>query len=140
MVNIDFSVTTDNADEVKKASEEAILKALEAIGLQAESYAKLLCPVDTGLLRNSITHAVSGESPSITKYTADNAKNGITKSGEYSGAASSDGLAVYIGTNVEYAAYMEMGTSHSSPHPFIEPAVTNHAAEYKQIAEQMLKS
>ena len=34
--------------------------ALEAVGLQAEGYAKMLCPVDTGRLRNSISHAVSG--------------------------------------------------------------------------------
>lgn len=34
--------------------------ALEAVGLQAEGYAKQLCPVDTGRLRNSISHAVQG--------------------------------------------------------------------------------
>ena len=36
--------------------EAAKAKALETIGGKAESYAKRLCPVDTGNLRNSITH------------------------------------------------------------------------------------
>ena len=35
--------------------------ALEAIGITAEGYAKKLTPVDTGRLRNSISHAVSGD-------------------------------------------------------------------------------
>ena len=108
MVEVSVSVET-NADLIKKATAEAITAALEAIGLQAEGYAKLLCPVDTGNLRNSITHTT-------------------------------DEQAAYIGTNVEYAAYVEMGTERNPPHPYIEPAVTDHATEYKSIAEEMLKN
>ena len=70
-------VIKDNSDEFLKALPEQIEQALTAIGLTAESYAKQECPVDTGRLRNSITHAV--------------------ESGE---------KAVYIGTNVEYAAFV----------------------------------
>ena len=47
---------TDNSKEVSAAIEAAILRGLEKIGLVAEGYAKKLCPVDTGNLRNSITH------------------------------------------------------------------------------------
>ena len=39
--------------------------ALEEIGLLAERYAKTACPVDTGRLRNSITHEADEESVSI---------------------------------------------------------------------------
>ena len=39
---------------------EAKLRALEIIGGKAESYAKGLVPVDTGRLRNSITHTTEG--------------------------------------------------------------------------------
>lgn len=59
--------------DVKKYTAEAIERALESVGITAEAYAKLNCPVDTGRLRSSITHVV-------------------------------DDKAVYIGTNVEYAA------------------------------------
>lgn len=68
-------VIKDNSDEFLKALPEQIEQALTAIGLTAESYAKQECPVDTGRLRNSITNAV--------------------EAGEQ---------AVYIGSNVEYAA------------------------------------
>lgn len=65
----------DNSGQVREDLRDAVVRALEKIGLTAEGYAKRLCPVDTGNLRNSITHQV------------DEAKQ-----------------AVYIGTNNEYAA------------------------------------
>jgi hypothetical protein len=70
-------VIKDNSKEFLNALPEQIEQALTAIGLTAESYAKLDCPVDTGRLRNSITNAV--------------------ETGEQ---------AVYIGSNVEYAAFV----------------------------------
>lgn len=76
----------DHSDEVLAALESARLKALEECGLVAEGYAKKLCPAPTGNLRNSITHKVNP-----------------------------DEKAVYIGTNVEYATYVEIGTGVHSP-------------------------
>lgn len=70
-------VIKDNSGEFLKALPEQLEQALTAIGLTAETYAKQDCPVDTGRLRNSITHAV--------------------ETGEQ---------AVYIGSNVEYAAFV----------------------------------
>lgn len=101
----------DNSDLIRQATDEAIAKALEAIGLQAEGYAKMLCPVDTGRLRNSITHT----------YDAAEQK-------------------AYVGTNVEYAAYVEMGTSRTKAQPYLKPAVMNHLDEYRQLAEYFLKN
>jgi hypothetical protein len=68
---------TDNSAEVLEAMEANKLKALEQCGLTGENFAKLLCQVDTGNLRNSITHTVD-----------------------------EGGDAVYIGTNSEYGAYV----------------------------------
>ena len=65
----------DNSEQVLSAMEKGIKNGLEAIGLTAETYAKKATPVDTGRLRNSISHTVDGE-------------------------------AVYIGSNVEYAAFV----------------------------------
>lgn len=48
----------DNSKEVSAAIKAALLRGLEKCGLVAEEYAKKLCPVDTGNLRNSITHVV----------------------------------------------------------------------------------
>lgn len=46
----------------------------------------------------------------------------------------------YIGTNVEYAAYVELGTSRRGAKPYLKPAVTQHTAEYKDLAKQALES
>lgn len=101
---------TDNSGEFLKALPEQIEQALIAIGLTAESYAKSDCPVDTGRLRNSITNAIR-----------------------------SDEESVYIGSNVEYAAFVELGTSRMKARPYLKPAATEHTAEYKALAEQALK-
>lgn len=48
----------DNSRMVLQAMKSPIGNALEKIGLTAERYAKESAPVDTGRLRNSITHEV----------------------------------------------------------------------------------
>ena len=49
---------TDNSNDVKNAYEQARERSLEIIGLTAEKYAKLIVPVRTSRLKNSITHEV----------------------------------------------------------------------------------
>ena len=56
---------TDNSAEVRAALEQAKARALEIIGGKIESYAKGLVPVDTGALRNSITHRVDNDGGSV---------------------------------------------------------------------------
>jgi HK97 gp10 family phage protein len=101
--------TKDNTKEVLSALDKAIERGLEAIGLVAEGYAKKETPVDTGRLRNSISHATDKE-------------------------------AAYIGTNVEYAPYVELGTSKMSAQPFLRPAATEHTAEYKKLMEDSMEN
>lgn len=113
----------------------ALLRALEKIGMTAEKYAKRLCPVDTGNLRNSITHRVDEGEP-----------------------------AAYIGSDTEYAAYVELGTGKYYPggrptpwayqdakgnwhwtagnkaQPYLKPAAANYAAQYRKIVEDEMKN
>ena len=122
-------------DELKRR----IPVALEECGLAAEGFAKRLCPVDTGLLHNSITHAISGGPPAISNYT-DNPKE---QHGEYSGTVpegDNDKTAMYLGTNVEYAPYVEMGTTRTHEQPFIKPAISDHINDYKRLIENRLKA
>ena len=56
---------TSNRAEMLAAVNEAKKRALEIMGGKAESYAKQLCPVDTGNLRNSITHQQLDEDTEI---------------------------------------------------------------------------
>ena len=54
-----IEIRADNREEFQKAWNKALAAALEEVGLVAEGYAKRACPVDTGRLRNSITHVVT---------------------------------------------------------------------------------
>lgn len=54
-----------NLGEVLSGSQAAIKRAAEIIGGMAESYAKELCPVDTGNLRNSITHTTENNDHTV---------------------------------------------------------------------------
>lgn len=81
-----------NTDKVLKDFDEACLHALERIGMQAVGYMIDLVSVDTGDLKNSITHQVKA-----------------------------DENAVYIGTNKEYGIYVEMGTGMYYPGGRKEP-------------------
>lgn len=111
----DFEISiTDNSGEILKELQDKIPTVLEAWGLQGERNAKKLCPVDTGRLRNSITHApVPNEN------------------------------AEAIGTNISYAAPVETGHilpngGYVAPKPFLKPAVEDHIDEYKAIAKRYL--
>lgn len=115
MSNISF---TDNSAQFLAELSQKIDKALTAVGIHIEGEAKEELNnspkrIDTGLLRNSITYALSGEAPAISSYHGDNSskysKAESIPVGYYNGTAPSDpdnARAVYIGSNVEYAAYV----------------------------------
>ena len=55
----------DNSQEVREAKNEILARVLEIIGIKAEGYAKDIITaasrVDTGNMRNSVTHDISVE-------------------------------------------------------------------------------
>lgn len=106
-------IRENNIKTVEEALDRALASALEEVGLAAEGFAKKKLTenhsVDTGRLRNSVTHIIDmGEE------------------------------AVYIGTNVEYAPYVELGTSRSKEKPYLRPAAQDHETEYRKIFEKHL--
>lgn len=125
----------DNSALVQEVFHAACLRALERCGLVGEGYAKDLVPVDTGRLRNGITHAVAENE-----------------------------MAAYVGTNTSYAPYVELGTgiyadggrptpwvyqdangnwhwtAGNPAQPFLAPAVKDHAKTYQNIIEDELKN
>lgn len=124
----------------------ATARALEIIGIKAEKYAKALCPVGTP------------ESTGIKGYRGGTLRNSITHQVEESKGAGS----VTIGSNVEYAPYVELGTGpyfdtppawlqfgtnkgsgtgggYVKPRPYLRPAVENHISDYKNIIKSELK-
>lgn len=142
--NYKLVIEVDNTDKILGELDEAIDRALEAIGMAASDYAAAKAPVDTGLLRNSITYALHGKGAAIETYESNETskRTGKTvkkKTGSYSGTAPDDEKAVFVGTNVEYAGYVEYGDSGGTPRPFLKPAIMDHKDEYKRLAEDALK-
>ena len=129
------NIFVDNSAKVGAALQGAIARALERCGMQAEGYAKDLAPVDTGNLRDRISHRVNEREKTV-----------------------------YVGTNVEYAAYVELGTGkyaeggrkdpwvyqdtegkwhHTNgqrAQPYLKPAVADHKQTYYNIFKDELKN
>ena len=103
-------VKVDNTKLVGEALKRAILAGLEEIGLDCEHIASENAPYDTGRLSASITHVIDA--------------------GEQ---------AVYVGTNVEYAPYVELGTARQKAQPYLRPAAVDHVSEYREIIEGELR-
>ena len=100
-----------NAD-VDRLIDERIKRALSLMGEVVEGYAKEDCPVDTGNLRNSITHEGREDYTEI------------------------------VGTNVEYAPYQEFGDhlNHvvGKAH-FLRDGAMHHIDELQRTAAATLK-
>lgn len=127
-------------DDVLEALDQQIETALEACGQAAVGFAKVHITahraIDTGRLRNSITFNVSKKGNKTYNYKDDNGK-GYTDS--KIGAVSEEDT-VYVGTNVEYAQFVENGTSrYPHPRPFIKPAASEHGDEYAAIIKRYLQ-
>lgn len=141
----------DNSPEFLRELADRIDRTLEAVGIHLEGEAKEELNnaprrIDTGLLRNSITHAISGGPPAVTAYSGDNPskykKSGEIPHGSYSGTAPKDPdnqRAVYIGTNVEYAPMVHEGTSRMAPNRFLKNAITKNEGQIKEFIIKELK-
>ena len=127
----------DNSKIFKNAKDEAVARALDAIGKTAERHAKERCPVYTGRLRNSITYA-TGQYNGVGTYSDD---QGNTFS-DATAKGTPEKETVYIGTNVVYAKYQEVGDfQHNvgAAH-FMRDAATTHGDEYKRIAKVNMRN
>ena len=151
-------LTVNNIEEAKKIMHKRILVALEASGLFAERKAKEKCPVDTGRLRNSITHVVSGDPERSYSFSADYTSRFLTGENRalskeekemdnktYIIPKTDENLeTLWIGTNDFYAPYVETGVledgTYRKPKPFLVPALTDHKNEYKAIIIRYLSN
>lgn len=136
-------VVTDNAPTVLAALDAAKPKILKMIGVKAEKYAKALCPVGTP------------ESTGIRGYKGGTLRNSITHQ--------VNGDVLEVGTNVEYAPYVELGTGpnfspppdweqfsstkgtgvgkgYVTSRPYLRPAIENHKQEYEDLMKLELKN
>lgn len=147
-----FEITQDNTKEVLQALDQATDRALTIIGLKAEKYAKALCPVgtpeSTGWTdKKGVKHPNKG-------YRGGTLRNSITFN------VRSVDKEVDIGSNVEYAPYVELGTGSQfesppeweqfdapqgsrggkgmRPRHFLRDGIQEHINEFAQIVKSEL--
>lgn len=93
----DFTRFDDAAwDRLVSGPGSEVGKDLKRRATKVVRAAKRLAPVDTGRLRSSIVDEMGAEG---------------------------DDLVARIGTDVEYAAYVELGTSRAGAQPYLRPAL-----------------
>lgn len=131
---------TDNADEFRNEMERKMEKALEQMGQYAEDEAKLNLErpprrVDTGRLRNSITHATPGNSGFTNSYSDDEGNEYTDQIGQ----VSQDDKSAYIGTNVEYAEEIHEGRPGLDPNRFLRNAVEQNQDTYRRMIDEIMR-
>ena len=95
-------ITKDNTDKFFKEVESIVSANLKTATLMVERDAKIFCPVDTGTLKRSITHEFISDTEA------------------------------QVGTNMEYAPFVELGTNKMAAKPFIRPALAKNLKAIKR--------
>ncbi len=99
-------ISKDNTEEFFKKVESEVNSNIRTATLLVERDAKLLCPVDTGTLRRSITHKFVSKREAI------------------------------VGTNVEYAPHVELGTSKMPARSFLRAALAKNMKRIKALLKK----
>lgn len=99
-VSIDDAAFLANLRRAVARLEVAGEAGLQVLALQVQNAARRRCPVDTGRLRSSISHRL-----------------GRDARGPYA----------EVGTNVQYAPFVEFGTRRAAAQPYLRPALAEAA-------------
>jgi len=96
-------------EQAKKKMRAGVLAGLEAVGILVEGDSIERCPVDTGYLKNSLTHQVKPVES-----------------------------AVRIGTNSTYAEFPEFGTRRQKAQPYLRPALDENTNNIIQLFKEVV--
>lgn len=113
-------VNESNIDLVRNATAEQLEQAFIAIASSAEAYA--LVEVDKLVYQTP-------ESPNYVRTYR--LRDNIT--------SVADGASAVVGTDVEYAPFVEFGSRGMHPRPFLSNAIQNHVDYYQKVLEMYLK-
>lgn len=140
VIGMEITEVVSHKAEVMEAIEHAMHEAVALMAEEVEGNAKKDCPVDTGLLRNSLTYAFAGQLPVQLGY-ADDSGGQFTTYEASTPASDDDSITAYVGTNVEYAPYVEFGSQQHlvGKSHFLRDGATQHIPRLKSICETTLK-
>jgi len=152
----DFEIRiTDNSGEILRRFEQSLQIALEAVGTQAESHAKQV--ISDFVVYGGVKLPKNYHEEDNSRVDTGRLRNSVAHAVREHDA--------YIGSNVEYAPYHELGTGiyasqaggrqtpwtyrdakgnfHKTrglyPIHFLKKAASEHSEEYKAIIEKILK-
>lgn len=132
-VNMEI-IIEDNTDEVLEALENVKPELLNAMGTELYKsiydYMTEDKVVDTGRLRGSISYS--------TPYNDYNNPTLANKENDFIVKANEKDTVVY-GSNVEYATYVNSGTSKQRARKFIQYGTTRAVPRLQQTSEKILK-
>lgn len=132
----------DNSGLFKQASEEAVDRALYAMGVKAVEGSvdaisgryNVAPAVDTGRLRASISFITAGgEKGDSGIATPPNGKSEDKLSG------SAEKNSVIVGSNVEYAEYVHNGTSRMDGRPFLREGIDRTKGDMERQVNKIFK-
>lgn len=102
---------TKKLDRLDPLTVNALRNGVYKAGLKVESDAKQVVPVDSGALKGSI------------------------------GTSSKDGgMTVAIGTNLEYAPYVELGTSKMRAQPYLQPSLQKNKSNAQKLVTTEIRN
>jgi hypothetical protein len=119
----------DPIPPIKITVKKGMMEIGENIVNEAKSYASGFSPKATGRLMNSLMLQMEGKEYGFDGSPATSADKLHEKS---------EPLTMYVGTNVKYAIYQEMGTRKMAAHPMIRPAIAIWG-QGKPVVEVMKK-
>ena len=117
--------------DAKAAVREGTKAGMLECAIKIVAQAKAICPVGKeygGRLRNSVMWKSNDKSGGLNNGTGEKAEPLEEKVGD---------MDVVVGSNVEYAGWIEYGTRFMAPQPFLRPSIAIYG--YGQDAKEVMK-
>ena len=128
MTTTNVMLDTAKLDEIAAALDIRLERVLVRFAFGVEAEAKMNAPVDTSALRNSIYTVTSDgqDGYGAASAAADGARPGVKTEPLPTPATP---IVANVGPCVEYAEYVELGTSRMAAQPYLFPAVEHQAQQ-----------
>lgn len=127
---------------VRGGLDNALREAVRSAAFDVEYLAKAAAPIETGAMASSIHTAFSwqeGGDYGTAVSAARSRRPGVGVHPETKPIAQGGGAAAIIGAAVEYAGFVEYGTSRMAAQPFLRPALARVKPGFKAKVAALLE-